>query len=87
MSYMPILVITCKYMHYVVLHDVTSFTMFTSNHIKLHVLHTITCHYISIHALHSLTYNHMCYVFLHDITCSLSPTGGDLQIDPPVAQQ
>ena len=73
-----------KYMHYMIIHDVTCFT---SNYIKLHVLHTITCHYISIHALHALTQDYMCCMFLHDVACSLSPTlagGNDLQIDPPV---
>ena len=74
-------------MHYMVLYDDR---YFTSNYIKLHVLHTITCLYISIYTLQSLTYSYMCYIISHHVTYSLSPTEGnnsDLQIDPPVPPQ
>ena len=78
MSYMQLHVITCQYMHDIVLNDVTCLT---SNYIKLHVslLHTITCHHMPIHALYSLTLDYMCYMFLHDVTCSLSD---NIQLHP-----
>ena len=77
---MQLQVNTCKYIHNMVLHDVTCFTFYCMCYIQLLVL-VITCqcmHYIHLHQLTCVT---CFYMILH----ALSPTGGnDLQIDPPV---
>ena len=77
---MQLLLITCTYMHYVVLYDVTCFT---PNNTKLHVLHTLIITFRCIYYihLHIITWVSCFFMTLH----ALCPTeGNNLQIDPPV---